>query len=79
MSKRYGAIVWHIHQDTGDKFLALEKRGCHRAYFGEAYITFITGPNFADLVEQDIERMREYARSNGITLTTDKITTRKYR
>lgn len=76
MKKRYGAIVWHVHQDTEDRFLALEKRACHKAYQGIAYITFITGPNFANLCDDDVERMREYARSNGIALTTNKVTVR---
>jgi hypothetical protein len=72
-----GAIVWHIHNDTKDRFLALEKRG-KRAYPGESYVTFITGPNFSDLTDQDVDRMRQWAESNGIKLTTDRVSSRHY-
>lgn len=74
--KLYGAIVWEVHKDTGDVFLTLEKRN-NRGRYPDTYVTFLTGANFTPitLYDQDmIAAMIEYARSNNITLTTDRVT-----
>lgn len=80
MKKLYGAIVWHVHTDEDgnvtNRFLALEKRNGLARYPGQSYCTFITGPNFTDLTDSDIDRMREWARNSGITLTTDRVVSR---
>lgn len=80
MKRLYGAIIWHIHTNeyTGTEtiFLALEKRNGAAYYPGDSWCTFLTGPNFTELTHDDVDRMREYAKNNGITLTTNRVTVR---
>lgn len=71
------AIAWHVHlNEDGSVYmrhLALEKRNGRAVYPGDSYTTWLCGEYFAELTDADVDKMRQYAKDNGYTLTTDRV------